>query len=96
MRRVKELLQSEARGARLRVKVLGGGCSGFRYDYSFDTHLAAEDCLYGAELVVVDEISLGLIANSTLDYREDLGQAGFVIMNPNASARCGCGSSFAI
>lgn len=46
--------------------------------------------------IVVDEVSLGMLKNSTLDYEEDLASAGFVIKNPNATAKCGCGNSFSV
>ena len=81
---------------RLRVTVLGGGCSGFQYQYKFDSIQEETDLIFGtpeAE-VIIDDISLGLLENSVLDYSEDLGRAGFEIRNPNAKARCGCGNSF--
>lgn len=82
-----------------RVQVKGGGCSGFQYEFELaETHIAEDDhvyALHGAE-VVVDEISLGFLKGSMLDYTEDLSQAGFSIKNPNATAKCGCGNSFSV
>lgn len=81
----------------LRISVLGGGCSGFQYKYEFSDTFNSDDLFFGyqnARHTVIDEISLGLIQNSKLDYKEDLGSAGFEIINPNATARCGCGNSF--
>ena len=84
---------------RFRVTVNGGGCSGFQYVFALDTGALAESdavfALNGAE-VVIDDVSLGLVAGSQLDYAEDLSSAGFEIKNPNATASCGCGNSFSI
>jgi iron-sulfur cluster insertion protein len=84
---------------RFRITVKGGGCSGFQYEYSLDDGPVAESDLIvardGAELVI-DDISIGVIAGSTLDYVEDLASAGFEIKNPNATAKCGCGNSFSV
>lgn len=84
---------------RFRITVKGGGCSGFQYEFSLDDTIPADtDTVIeknGAE-VIVDDVSLGIIGGSTLDYTEDLSHAGFEIKNPNATARCGCGNSFSI
>ena len=93
---IKSLLIAELPEAKFRVKVLGGGCSGFKYDYSFDTKFEAGDKFFADGLVVIDKISMTLLINSTLDHYEDLGSTQFIIKNPNTSAKCGCGNSFAI
>lgn len=99
--RVAKLLSEEADpvNTRLRVSVLGGGCSGFQYHYDFDAKPVNEDDILieqeGAK-VVVDSISLDLLKGSVLDYVETLGAAAFEIKNPNATASCGCGNSFAV
>ncbi len=83
---------------RLRIEVLGGGCSGFQYKYYLDIKRNEEDKIFnfdGAE-VIVDETSFSFIKDSILDYIDDLGAAYFEIRNPNAVAKCGCGNSFAI
>jgi iron-sulfur cluster insertion protein len=84
---------------RFRIAVKGGGCSGFQYDYSLDEQPPEEGdniiALNGAE-VIIDETSLGLLANAMLDYTEDLSHAGFEIKNPNATSSCGCGNSFSV
>lgn len=86
-------------GLRFRITVKGGGCSGFQYVFALDADQPSETdavfALHAAE-VVVDDVSLGLIAGSTLDYVEDLSSAGFEIRNPQATARCGCGNSFSV
>ena len=85
-------------GKVLRVAVEGGGCSGFQYDITLDDALAEDDLvLEGAgEKVVVDNVSLPFLANATIDFSEELIGARFVIENPNATASCGCGTSFSM
>ncbi len=84
-------------GKALRVAVEGGGCSGFQYDIALDDPAEGDLVLEGAgEKVVVDEVSLPFLANAVIDFSEELIGARFVIDNPNASASCGCGTSFSI
>ena len=84
---------------RFRVTVKGGGCSGFQYEYTLDESGIGEGdtviAVNGAE-AIIDDVSLGILKGSVLDYSEDLAQAGFSIKNPNATARCGCGNSFSV
>lgn len=97
--RIAHLLATEPPGSRLRVEVLGGGCSGFQYRFDFDASSPADDdVLYEKEgaQVVVDPSSLELLKGSLLDYIEELGGAAFEIRNPNAKSSCGCGNSFSI
>jgi iron-sulfur cluster assembly accessory protein len=92
-------LQLEQNATMLRITVNGGGCSGFKYDFAFVSDKDDEDHIFkhNDAIVVIDHISLSnFMQNSTLDYVEDLTGASFVINNPNSSAKCGCGSSFAI
>ncbi len=97
--RINVLKEKEGRpDARLRITVNGGGCSGFQYDMDFDESLGDDDHVFaldGAE-VVTDSISLEYMSGSIVDYVETLGSAAFEIKNPNATANCGCGSSFAV
>ncbi len=98
--RLAHLLASEAVGTRLRVAVDGGGCSGFQYRFDFDSKpLTDEDIVIERDKgvqVVIDRISLDYLKGSQLDYVESLGAAAFEINNPNATASCGCGNSFAV
>ena len=94
--RIAELLKSEPLHSKFRIKVLGGGCSGFQYDYIFDSTFDNEDIFFSEKLVVIDKMSLDFMQNSVLDFVEDLGKAEFVIKNPNTIAKCGCGKSFAV
>lgn len=98
-RRISELIQEEDnKDVRLRISVLGGGCSGFQYNYDFDAKTDDEDLLFekdGVE-VVIDSMSIEYVEGSMLDYVETLGSAAFEIKNPNATANCGCGNSFSV
>ncbi|WP_372371575.1 iron-sulfur cluster insertion protein ErpA [Candidatus Uabimicrobium sp. HlEnr_7] len=82
----------------LRVSVVGGGCSGFSYDLSFDDTKREDDIIvseHGAQLYV-DAKSALYLSGTTLDYSSGLNGKGFEFTNPNAVRTCGCGSSFAI
>lgn len=81
----------------LRVAVAGGGCSGFQYEIDFGTPAADDLVLSGAgQSVLIDPVSLPFLAAATIDYTEELIGARFVVENPNATASCGCGTSFSI
>lgn len=81
----------------LRLRVVGGGCSGFSYDLYFDQK-AAMDKLYDSHGVqlIVDQMSLQYLRGTEVDYVEGLQGAGFKFGNPNVKATCGCGSSFSV
>ena len=79
----------------LRITVSGGGCSGFKYDISFDDKVNADDIVF-EDCVVADEMSLALLSGSTIDYVTTLMGENFKITNPNASSGCGCGESFSV
>jgi iron-sulfur cluster insertion protein len=81
----------------LRLRVVGGGCSGFAYDLYFDqvTEMDRTFDSNGVKLVV-DQMSLQYLAGTTVDYVEGLQGAGFKFQNPNVKSTCGCGSSFGV
>ena len=81
----------------LRISVSSGGCSGFSYHFDLETKTEGEDhqFTYHGETLVVDDASLDLLTGSQLDYVENLVGSMFVMSNPNATATCGCGTSFA-
>jgi iron-sulfur cluster assembly accessory protein len=83
---------------KLRVFITGGGCSGFQYGFTFDELAADDDTALEADGVtlLVDPMSLQYLAGSVVDYTEGLEGSRFVVNNPNATATCGCGSSFSI
>lgn len=99
-RRIAALRETEPSGASLmmRVAVLGGGCSGFQYKFDFDDTLNDDDHVFERDgvKVVVDEVSLDLLAGAQLDFKDELIGSYFAVENPNATSSCGCGTSFAI
>ena len=95
--RIATLLSSEA-APYFRVSVDGGGCSGFQYKFDFDHNRTDDDILFrqhGVD-ILVDDMSLGFLENAQLDYVEELVGSFFRIENPNATASCGCGTSFSV
>ena len=84
--------------ARIRVFVQGGGCSGMSYGFTFDEVKNEDDFDFGYDeiRVVVDSMSMQYLQGATINYKEDLMGASFVIDNPQAQTTCGCGSSFSI
>jgi iron-sulfur cluster insertion protein len=90
--------EEENEQLKLRVFITGGGCSGFQYGFTFDELVAEDDTALQADGVtlVVDPMSLQYLVGSVVDYTEGLEGSRFVVNNPNATATCGCGSSFAI
>jgi iron-sulfur cluster insertion protein len=98
-RKVRELIDDEGNDAlKLRVFITGGGCSGFSYGFTFDEDVADDDAQVENEgvVLVIDPMSYQYLSGSQIDYKEDLQGAQFVVTNPNATATCGCGNSFAI
>lgn len=79
----------------LRISVSGGGCSGFKYNLSFDEQVTEIDKLFD-DCVVVDDVSLPLLNGATINYTKTLMGENFKISNPNALSGCGCGESFSI
>ncbi len=102
IKRIKQLQQQETQASSssgLRLSVLGGGCSGFQYKYEFTSQNKSTDKtlhLNNDAVVYIDAEAVPFLNNCTLDYIEELGRTGFEIQNPNATAKCGCGNSFAI
>ncbi len=97
--KVKALMHAEDKpGLKLRVFITGGGCSGFSYGFTFDEDVAEDDAVveHDGVTMLVDALSYQYLTGSQVDYQEDLQGAQFVVANPNATATCGCGNSFAI
>ena len=98
-RRIANLRQAEGNPKlMLRITVSGGGCSGFQYGFSFDETINADDLTFERDgvRVVVDDVSLDLLAGAEIDFVEDLMGSYFQVKNPNAASSCGCGVSFSI
>jgi iron-sulfur cluster assembly accessory protein len=97
--KVRDLVADEENDQlKLRVFITGGGCSGFSYGFTFDELIAEDDTALESDGVtlLVDPMSLQYLAGSVVDYTEGLEGSRFVVNNPNATATCGCGSSFSI
>ena len=97
-KRIAQIAAGEAGATALRISVEGGGCSGFQYKFEMIEKAEAEDVeiANGGGRIVIDPVSLGYLEGSEIDFVDDLIGASFKITNPNASASCGCGTSFSI
>ena len=97
-KRIAFLASKEAKPVMMRVAVLGGGCSGFQYNFSFEDQRNEDDLLIERDgaTVVVDSTSLELLKGSELDYVEEMVGSAFQVKNPNATSSCGCGNSFSV
>ena len=96
--RVAAIAAKQGKPAILRLGVEGGGCSGFQYQFGLADAAEADDLVIasGPATLVVDPISLDLIAGSTVDFVDSLGGSAFRVTNPLAASGCGCGSSFSV
>lgn len=85
---------------KLRIFIEGGGCSGFKYEFAFETSIGEDDQVFKKTVddicveVVIDSMSFLYLQNSEVDYEENFQDSRFIIRNPNAKSSCGCGSSF--
>ena len=97
-RRVAAIAARQGKPPMLRLSVDGGGCAGFTYRFALADDVATDDLVAETDGVklVVDPMSLELVAGSAVDFVEDLGGAAFKVRNPNAASGCGCGSSFSV
>ena len=77
-----------------RITVQGGGCSGFKYNFGFDSKSNIDDIIFGK--TVIDKSSLDIISGSVVDFKKEMIGETFVIENPKATASCGCGLSFSV
>ena len=77
-----------------RITVQGGGCSGFKYNFGFDSKTNRDDVIFGK--TIIDKSSLDIISGSIVDFKKELIGESFVIDNPKATTSCGCGLSFSV
>ncbi|WP_298174291.1 iron-sulfur cluster insertion protein ErpA [Novosphingobium sp.] len=96
--RIAAIAAKQNRPAVLRLAVEGGGCSGFQYKFEMGDEPESDDLVSETDGVrlLVDPMSLELIAGATVEYVESLGGAAFRVTNPQAASGCGCGSSFSV
>jgi iron-sulfur cluster assembly accessory protein len=97
-RRISEIMAREPEGSMLRISVNGGGCSGFAYAFDVDRIRQDDDIVVERDgvSVLVDQVSLQYMDGSVIDFADDLIGQSFKIENPQATAGCGCGTSFSI
>lgn len=97
-RRIAEIMKGEPDGAMLRVSVKGGGCSGFQYSFDIDRSVADDDRTVSRDgvTVLIDSVSIPFLKGAEIDFVDDVMAQSFRIHNPNATASCGCGTSFSI
>ena len=94
IKQVNELVSKKEPGTYFRISVLGGGCSGFKYDFSFDNSVDKED--EKINNIIMDKGSLEILRGSEIDFVSDLMGTSFKISNPKTKSSCGCGVSFSI
>ncbi|ABS64627.1 iron-sulfur cluster assembly accessory protein [Parvibaculum lavamentivorans DS-1] len=97
-KRIARILEGEGEGVMLRVAVQGGGCSGFQYGFTLDDLQNDDDLVIekNGVKVLIDSVSVEYLAGSEIDFVDDLIGSAFKINNPNATAACGCGTSFSV
>ncbi len=96
--KIGEILCREPVGTMLRVSVAGGGCSGFQYKFDTERSRADDDIVIERDgaTVLIDPVSLNYMAGAEIDFVDDLIGSAFKVNNPQATASCGCGTSFAL
>lgn len=98
-RRINTLVESKGnKDLKFRISINGGGCSGFQYDFALVEDSKDDDLVVERDgaTMLVDGLSLMYLMGSEVDFTEELAGSMFVVKNPNATASCGCGSSFAV
>ena len=94
LKHISEMLSKKDKGSFFRIAIKGGGCSGFQYDFSFDSKQEDGDLRH--ENIIIDEKSADLLKGSEVDYVEELIGENFKISNPQSKSSCGCGVSFSL
>ena len=94
IKQVNELVSKKRPGTYFRISVLGGGCSGFKYDFTFDNKTDIDDLKH--ENIVIDKSSLKMLEGSLIDFSDELIGTSFKISNPKTKSSCGCGISFSL
>ena len=92
IKQVNQLVSTKEPGTYFRISVLGGGCSGFKYDFSFDNNIEKDDLKH--DNIVIDKSSLEMLKGSEVDFSQELIGDSFKISNPKTKSSCGCGISF--
>ena len=91
---IKRITSEQGKDCYFRISVQGGGCSGFKYNFSFDSKIEKDDITFNR--TVIDSSSLEIINGSIIDYQKEMIGSSFVVKNPQAASSCGCGLSFSV
>ena len=94
IKQINNLLTQKDKGSFFRIAIKGGGCSGFKYDFSFDKNPKDEDLKFNN--ILIDKTSADLLKDSEVDYASELIGDSFKISNPQSKSSCGCGVSFSL
>ena len=92
--RINNLLSKKPSGTFFRIAVKGGGCSGFKYDFSFESKIESDD--FTEKNIVIDKSSMEMLKGSQVDFAQELIGESFKISNPKSKSSCGCGVSFSL
>jgi len=91
---INKIVSKQGNECYFRISVQGGGCSGFKYNFSFDDKIQEDDVVFSK--TVIDNKSLEIINGSVIDYQKEMIGSSFVVKNPQAASSCGCGLSFSV
>ena len=94
IKHINQMLLKKEKGSFFRIAIKGGGCSGFQYDFSFETNQEEND--YRINNILIDKQSAELLKGSEIDYVSELIGSSFKISNPQSKSSCGCGVSFSL
>ena len=94
IKQINHLLSKKDKGSFFRIAIKGGGCSGFKYDFSYEKNPKDEDLKFNN--IIIDKTSADLLKGSEVDYASDLIGDSFKISNPQSKSSCGCGVSFSL
>ena len=94
LKQINSLLQDKQKGSYFRIAIKGGGCSGFKYDFSFEDKKENDDIVFNN--ILIDENSANLLKGSQGDYITEIIGSSFKITNPQSKSSCGCGESFSV
>ena len=93
-RQITKIISEQGENSYFRISVQGGGCSGFKYNFSFDKKIDSDDILFNK--TIIDKGSLEIISGSVVNYKKEMIGNSFTIENPKATSSCGCGLSFSV
>jgi len=93
-KQISKIVSENSSNKYFRISVQGGGCSGFKYSFTFDNKKEKDDLIFNK--TIIDKNSLNIIAGSIIDYKKEMIGDSFTIKNPQASSSCGCGLSFSV